>query len=123
MKTKYIIISFVILLAFGCSKSEINEPREFTRCFSVKDLNTNMPIFDARVNLQEKLESVILGGYLFRAFASGNTNVLGEVCITWSSKDNGKIDNIATFAEGYRHFDFINPPTNYSEIYLIPITD
>ncbi len=121
MKLKILIFTLLVnLISFTCSKDESDKENEtLSRCFVVKDIHTNIPIFNARVNLQEKLESDILGGYMFWTFATGNTDVNGEVCITF----NNIIDRIESVADGYTYFHIDNPPFNYSEIYLNPITN
>jgi hypothetical protein len=120
MKKLILLIGLLILLfSLSCSKSDEKDDLTITRCFVVKEIDTNIPIPTARVTLQEIV--YLFDGSFGKTIAWGITDNNGEVCMVLSSNGNNKIDRILVWAEGYRYFDFDNPPSGYSEIYLSPI--
>jgi hypothetical protein len=115
MKALYIILALLgNLILLNCSSNDTIEPKITTRCFVVKEVNTDTKIPDARVYLQERLE--VFDGYYYNTIIMGVTDQNGEVCLTF----NKIIDRIESVADGYAYRDIDNPPNDLVEIFLFP---
>ena len=107
---------FVCIILINCSSNTSIEDETVTRCFVVKEVNTDITIPYARVYLKEKLE--VFDGYYYNTIVMGITDENGEVCLTY----NKWIDRIESVADGYSYNHIDNPPLGLIVIYLFPQT-
>ena len=124
MKNKYFLILLIFLSVFSCSKDEIDEDEPITtitRCFTVKELGTEISIMNARVFLMGPIIcSVGCGPTII-----GNkvTDINGDVCFLLSKNKNEEILEIKCLKDGYSWFEISSPSLDFSEIYLEPMSD
>ncbi len=120
MKTKYALILLLIFSAVSCSKTEIDEdePPTVTRCFTVKELGSEINIENARVILKT---FVCIAGCGEVMLGNEVTDSNGKVCFILSNSDNESILQISCTASGYNQFEINSPELGFSEIYLEPI--
>ena len=123
MRIKCLIIVLFILSFLNCSRDEVEtvdtEPEiTITRCFTVKELGTDIEIEDARVALLGPI--VCSAGCGPTVIGNKLTDSNGDVCFVLSERDNENILQIICIANGYHQFEVNSPELDFSEIYLEP---
>ena len=122
MKTTLIIRNVIIVclaICLGCSKDSIDEEEEaVTRCFVVKDINTNIPISNAEITA--KHFSCSGGGCGFSTIGVKLTNQNGEACFNLGNFDPGDISVLYCKKDAYKPFEMWHFPLDFREIYLEP---
>ena len=87
MKTTLIIKSAIILclaICLGCSKDSIDEEEKaVTRCFVVKEKDTDLLVVNTLINFQGNFRCSG-GGCSWSTIITGKSNDNGEVCVTIS---------------------------------------
>ena len=115
---RYAIILF-LAICLGCSKDSINdEEKEVTRCFVVKEKDTNIPISNAEITA--KHFSCSGGGCGFSTIGVKFTNQNGEACSNLGNFDPGDISVLYCKKDGYKSFEMWHFPLDFREIYLEP---
>lgn len=115
---KKLALLLLLLFVIGCSKDDsVNEETIITRCFTVKELGTEIVIENARVILKSVTCGLGCGEFML-----GNkvTDSNGEVCFILSESDNEIILKICCTASEYNPFEINSPELDFSEIYLEP---
>ena len=116
---KLIVLFLAITLCLTSCTQDSDEEVELlyeTRCFVVKDRNTNTPIVGASVGL---LGPRTLS---FQRIGNGITDHNGEICIELKGESyNSHGIQINCAKDGYRTVLIsYSPPVNFFEIYLVP---
>jgi hypothetical protein len=124
MKTKYFFILLIFLSVFCCSKDESDEDEPIstiTRCFTVKELGTEISILNARVFLMGPIICSVGCGPII--IGNKVTDIDGEVCFLLSKNKNEEILKIICLKDGYSRFEVSSPSLDFSEIYLEPMSN
>ena len=127
MKTRLIyLIGFFHICFLSCSKDDsIDTDIEIilTRCFTVKELGTEIPIANAIVVL-DGFGTICTGvGCAPNQIAIKNTDSKGEVCFNLTQSENEEIYKITCSTFTHQFFIIYNPPLDFKDIYLEPISD